>query len=274
MSSKAEKRIHLAARSSHPEDTVVETGGLRFGGGTFQLIAGPCAVESAEQILTIARQVKAAGATMLRGGAYKSRTSPYSFQGLREEGLRYLLEAKKETGLPVVSEILDAAHLPLFAEIDLIQVGARNMQNFELLHALGKSGKPILLKRGMANTLEELLLSAEHIMQAGNSQIILCERGIRTFENATRNTFDVSAIPLLRELSHFPVIADPSHACGLARLVGPVSLAAVAAGADGLLLEVHTNPAEACSDAEQAIDPVALAKLRGQVMRLRTALEK
>ena len=208
-----------ANRKFHPEDTVVEAGGVKIGGGHFQIIAGPCSVESEAQLIAVARAVKAAGATLLRGGAFKPRTSPYAFQGLHEEGLRLLLKAKAATGLPVVTEIMDAAHLPLFTDVDVIQVGARNMQNFELLKELGKLRKPILLKRGLANTLQELLMSAEYIMAGGNEQVILCERGIRTFETATRNTLDLSAIPVLRQMTHLPVIVDPSHATGVARQV-------------------------------------------------------
>ena len=207
-----------ANRKFHPEDTVVDIGGHKFGGGHFQLIAGPCAVESADQLIAVAKAVKAAGATVLRGGAFKPRTSPYAFQGLREEGLRLLSEAKRETGMPVCTEIVDAKYLPLYEDVDLIQVGARNMQNFELLKELGKSGKPILLKRGLAATVEEWLMSAEYIMSEGNNDIILCERGIRTFEPYTRNTLDLSAIPVLKELTHLPVLVDPSHASGHARL--------------------------------------------------------
>ena len=244
-----------ANRKFHPEDTVVDIGGHKFGGGHFQLIAGPCAVESAEQLIAVAKAVKAAGATVLRGGAFKPRTSPYAFQGLREEGLRLLSEAKRETGMPVCTEIVDAKYLPLYEDVDLIQVGARNMQNFELLKELGKSGKPILLKRGLAATVEEWLMSAEYIMSEGNNDIILCERGIRTFEPYTRNTLDLSAIPVLNELTHRPVLVDPSHASGHARLVLPLSLAAVGAGAQGLEIEVHNDPPHALSDGAQSLRP-------------------
>ena len=244
-----------ANRKFHPEDTVVDIGGHKFGGGHFQLIAGPCAVESAEQLIAVAKAVKAAGATVLRGGAFKPRTSPYAFQGLREEGLRLLSEAKRETGMPVCTEIVDAKYLPLYEDVDLIQVGARNMQNFELLKELGKSGKPILLKRGLAATVEEWLMSAEYIMSEGNNDIILCERGIRTFEPYTRNTLDLSAIPVLKELTHLPVLVDPSHASGHARLVLPLSLAAVGAGAQGLEIEVHNDPPHALSDGAQSLRP-------------------
>ena len=244
-----------ANRKFHPEDTIVDIGGHKFGGGHFQLIAGPCAVESAEQLITVAKAVKAAGATVLRGGAFKPRTSPYAFQGLREEGLRLLSEAKRETGMPVCTEIVDAKYLPLYEDVDLIQVGARNMQNFELLKELGKSGKPILLKRGLAATVEEWLMSAEYIMSEGNNDIILCERGIRTFEPYTRNTLDLSAIPVLKELTHLPVLVDPSHASGHARLVLPLSIAAVGAGAQGLEIEVHNDPPHALSDGAQSLRP-------------------
>ncbi|MEG1773586.1 MAG: 3-deoxy-7-phosphoheptulonate synthase [Oscillospiraceae bacterium] len=258
-----------AGRKSHPNDTIVELApGVRLGGKNFQMIAGPCSVESDEQLRVIARAVKAAGASLLRGGAFKPRTSPYAFQGLREEGIRLLLEAKRETGLPVVSEITDAAHLPLFEQIDVLQVGARNMQNFELLKELGRTDKPILLKRGMSNTLQELLMSAEYLLAGGNHRVILCERGIRTFETATRNTLDLSAVALLRELTHLPVIVDPSHATGNARLIRPMALAAVAAGADGLMIEVHHDPAHALCDGAQALTPPQFEVLAADVGRL------
>jgi 3-deoxy-7-phosphoheptulonate synthase len=225
------------------------------GGDYFTVIAGPCSVESREQICEIAGKVKAAGASMLRGGAFKPRTSPYAFQGLRAEGLELLMEAKRETGLPIVSELMNINHVELFKDVDIIQVGARSLQNFELLKELGRSDKPILLKRGPANTIEELLMSAEYIMAGGNKNVILCERGIRTFETYTRNTLDLSAVPLLKELTHLPVVVDPSHATGLSRLVKPMALAAAAAGADGLLIEVHNNPAQALCDGAQSITP-------------------
>lgn len=244
-----------ANRKLHPEDTIVDVGGHCFGGVNFQLIAGPCSVESEEQVLTIARAVKKSGATLLRGGAFKPRTSPYAFQGLKAKGLEILLHAKKETGMPIVTEIMNINHLPLFEDVDVIQVGARNMQNFELLKELGKTRKPILLKRGLANTIEEWLMSAEYIMAGGNTQVILCERGIRTFEPYTRNTLDLSAIPILKEKTHLPVIVDPSHASGLARLVAPMSLAAVGAGADGLIIEVHNDPPHALCDGAQSLRP-------------------
>ena len=244
-----------ANRKLHPEDTIVDVAGHRFGGINFQLIAGPCSVESEEQVLTIARAVKKSGATLLRGGAFKPRTSPYAFQGMREKGLEILLHAKHETGMPIVTEIMNINHLPLFENVDVIQVGARNMQNFELLKELGKTRKPILLKRGLANTIEEWLMSAEYIMSEGNTEVILCERGIRTFEPYTRNTLDLSAIPILKEKTHLPVIVDPSHASGLSRLVAPMSLAAVGAGADGLIIEVHNDPPHALCDGAQSLRP-------------------
>ena len=242
-------------RKFHPDDTIVSVGDVKIGGGNFQIIAGPCSVESSEQILEIANRVQASGASILRGGAYKPRTSPYDFQGLQADGLKLLLAAKAETGMPIVSEIMNANHLPLFEDVDIIQVGARNMQNFELLKELGRTKKTILLKRGLANTLTELLMSAEYIMAGGNSNIILCERGIRTFETRTRNTLDLSAVPMLRELTHLPVVVDPSHATGLARLVRPMAMAAVAAGADGLMIEVHNDPANALCDGAQSLTP-------------------
>jgi len=262
-----------ANRKFHPKDTVVEVGGLRIGGGFFQVIAGPCSVESPEQILSIARSVKDAGATLLRGGAFKPRTSPYAFQGLRAEGIELLLEAKAETGMPIVTEIMNAVHLPLFAQVDVIQVGARNMQNFELLRELGQSDKPILLKRGYANTLEELLMSAEYIMAEGNKNVILCERGIRTFETHTRNTLDLSAVPVLRELTHLPIIVDPSHALGLSRYVKPMALAAVASGADGLIIEVHNDPKSAACDGAQSLTPEQFADLSGGIRQIRKVVE-
>ncbi len=244
-----------ANRKFHPEDTIVDVGGHKFGGGTFQMIAGPCSVESEKQIVEIAKAVKKVGATILRGGAFKPRTSPYAFQGLRESGLDLLLRAKAETGMPIVTEIMSVKHIDLFKDVDIVQIGARDMQNFELLKEVGKMDKPIMLKRGLANTIEEWLMSAEYIMSEGNKQIILCERGIRTFEPLTRNTLDLSAIPLLREKTHLPVIVDPSHASGLSRLVKPLSLASVGVGADGLMIEVHNDPAKALCDGAQSIKP-------------------
>ena len=250
-----------ANRKFHPDDTVIDIGGFKIGGGNFQYIAGPCSVESPEQICSIAKEAKQAGANLLRGGAFKPRTSPYAFQGMRAEGLRLLEEAKKQTGMPIVTEIMDLSHLDLFENVDVIQVGARNMQNFELLKELGHTDKPILLKRGLSSTMEELLMSAEYIMAGGNEKVILCERGIRTFEKYTRNTMDVSAIALLKEKSHLPVIADPSHAAGISRLVRPLALSAVAAGADGLMIEVHNDPAHALCDGPQALTPDQFAQV-------------
>ena len=256
-------------RKFHPEDTVIDVNGVKVGGGHFAVIAGPCSVESCEQVVGIAKAVKAAGANMLRGGAFKPRTSPYDFQGLKAEGLEYLLEAKKQTGMPIVTEIMNADHLHLFENVDVIQVGARNMQNFELLKELGKTKKTILLKRGLANTLKEFLMSAEYIMSEGNENIILCERGIRTYETFTRNTMDISAIPALHELSHLPVIADPSHATGKARMVAPMAFASVAAGADGLMIEVHNDPAHALCDGAQSLTPEAFADVAAKVNQIR-----
>ena len=262
-----------ANRKFHPDDTVIDINGLKIGGGNFQYIAGPCSVESREQICSIADDVKKGGAAFLRGGAFKPRTSPYAFQGLRAEGLELLREARKETGMPIVTEIMDLSHLDLFEDVDVIQVGARNMQNFELLKALGRTDKPILLKRGLANTMEELLMSAEYIMAGGNSKVMLCERGIRTFENYTRNTMDVSAIALLKEKSHLPIIADPSHAAGISRLVRPLALAAVAAGADGLMIEVHNDPAHALCDGPQALRPEEFAEVVREVEAVRNIIK-
>lgn len=259
-------------RKFHPEDTVVEIGDVKIGGGHFAMIAGPCSVESHDQIIKVAEEVKAAGATLLRGGAFKPRTSPYDFQGLRADGIELLLEAKKVTGMPIVTEIMNANHLELFEKVDVIQVGARNMQNFDLLKELGKTKKPILLKRGLANTLKEFLMSAEYIMSEGNGNVILCERGIRTYETYTRNTMDISCIPLLHELSHLPVVADPSHATGKARLVEPMAMAATAAGADGLMIEVHNDPAHALCDGAQSLTPSEFAHLAGKIQKVRDIL--
>ena len=244
-----------ANRKFHPEDSVIEVGDLKIGGGNFQLIAGPCSVESQEQILEVAEGVKADGASILRGGAFKPRTSPYDFQGLKADGIELLLIAKEKTGMPIITEIMNANHLPLFEHVDIIQVGARNMQNFELLKELGRTNKPILLKRGLASTLKELLMSAEYIMAGGNERVILCERGIRTFETYTRNTLDLSAVPMLRELTHLPIVVDPSHATGMVRLVKPMAMAAAAAGADGIMIEVHNNPSKALCDGPQSLTP-------------------
>ena len=260
-----------ANRKFHPDDSVIKVGSTSVGGDIFAVMAGPCSVESEEQVMEIARAVKAAGATMLRGGAFKPRTSPYDFQGLKADGIELLLKAKKETGLPIVTEIMNANHLPLFEEVDVIQVGARNMQNFELLKELGRTNKPILLKRGLANTLKELLMSAEYIMAGGNENVILCERGIRTFETYTRNTLDLSAVPMLGELTHLPVIIDPSHATGVARLVKPMAMAAAACGAHGLMIEVHNDPAHALCDGAQSLTPDAFADVMRAVRRVREA---
>lgn len=288
-----------ANRKFHPEDSII-TAGLsvelasgqgaqgaaagagrhsigaanpaKIGGGWFSVIAGPCSVESEEQIIEVAKRVKAAGATMLRGGAFKPRTSPYDFQGMKGEGLKLLLEAKKETGLPIVTEIMNAEHLPLFDDVDVIQVGARNMQNFELLKELGHTRKPILLKRGLANTIKELLMSAEYIMSGGNENIILCERGIRTFETYTRNTLDLSVIPVLHNLTHLPIVVDPSHATGHAPLVEPMAMAATAGGADGLMIEVHNNPAMALCDGAQSLTPDQFDILMDKVRKIREVI--
>ena len=248
-----------ANRRFHPEDTVIEAGGRRIGGGELCVIAGPCSVETEDQLMRTAIAVKEAGADFLRGGAFKPRTSPYAFQGLGAEGIRLLLQARKETGLPIVTEIMDLSDLDLFADVDIVQVGARNMQNFTLLKALGRCDKPVLLKRGLSSTLQELLMSAEYIMSEGNSKVILCERGIRTFEPETRNTLDISAVPLLRQKTHLPIVIDPSHATGIASLVEPMSLVAVAAGADALEIEVHTDPRNAWSDGAQSLTPEQFA---------------
>ena len=274
MEEQIEARCPLAGRAGHPEDTVVQVGEVQIGGGHFAMMGGPCSVESREQILTIARAVKAAGGNLLRGGAFKPRTSPYEFQALGEEGIRLLVEAGRETGLPVVTEIVIAVHLPLYDRVDVLQVGTRSMQNFELLKALGRCEKPILLKRGLGNTLEELLLSAEYIMREGNRQVMLCERGIRTFTAVTRNTLDLSAVPVLHAMSHLPVIVDPSHATGKAPYVSPMALAAAACGADGLIIEVHNNPACALSDGPQALLPEEFAKVARQVEEIRAVLRE
>ena len=261
-----------ANRKFHPLDSVIDVSGVKVGGGNFAMIAGPCSVENHDQIISIAQDVKAAGANMLRGGAFKPRTSPYDFQGLKADGLELLLEAKKITGLPIVTEIMNANHLPMFENVDLIQVGARNMQNFELLKELGHTNKPILLKRGLANTIKELLMAAEYIMSGGNENIILCERGIRTFETATRNTLDLSAIPVLHELTHLPVVIDPSHATGVARYVKPMALAAAAAGCDGLIIEVHNDPPHALCDGAQSLRPEQYEDVAKSVSKVRAAL--
>ena len=254
-----------ANRRFHPEDTVVAVGDVRVGAGTFNVIAGPCSIESEEQLTTVARAVKESGAKLLRGGAFKPRTSPYSFQGLENEGLRLLLAAGKAVGLPVVTEIMGESQLDDFADVDVIQVGARNMQNFRLLKELGRCRKPILLKRGLSATIEEFLMSAEYIMAGGNPNVILCERGIRTFETMVRNNLDISAVPLLKRQSHLPVIVDPSHAAGMAWMVEPLSRAAIAAGADGLMIEVHSNPKAALCDGAQSLDPEEFGRLMASV---------
>ena len=259
-------------RKFHPEDTVVFIGDVKIGGGNFCLIAGPCSVETEEQIVSVAKAVKAAGASLMRGGAFKPRTSPYDFQGLKDRGLDLLRIARKETGLPIVTEIMSITDLPLFEDIDVLQVGARNMQNFDLLKELGQTRKPILLKRGLANTLKELLMSAEYIMANGNENVILCERGIRTYSDYLRNTLDLSAVPMLHELSHLPVIVDPSHATGIARMVPPMALAATAAGADGLIIEVHNDPMHALCDGPQSLTPEEYAALVPKILSVREAI--
>ena len=256
----------LANRKFHPEDTVVSVGKARIGGGSFGVIAGPCSVETEEQIVEVAQAVKASGASMLRGGAFKPRTSPYAFQGLGTPGLDLLVEARKATGLPIVSEIMAPRYVELFEEkVDVVQIGARNMQNFELLKEVGKMSKPVLLKRGLSNSYEEWIMSAEYIMAGGNENVILCERGIRTFETYTRNTLDVSAIPAVKQMSHLPVIVDPSHAAGMYWMVEPLAMAAVAAGADGLIIEVHDDPARAKCDGQQSLTPKKFDELMGKV---------
>lgn len=261
-----------ANRKFHAEDTVVDVGGAKIGGGHFMMIAGPCSVETPSQITSVAKSVKASGAHMLRGGAFKPRTSPYAFQGLKAEGLELLKIARQETGLPIVTEIMSVSTLELFEDVDVIQVGARNMQNFDLLMELGRLDKPILLKRGLANTMKELLMSAEYIMASGNEKVILCERGVRTFETYTRNTLDLSAVPMLHELSHLPVIVDPSHATGIASLVPPMALAGAACGADGLMIEVHNDPMHALCDGAQSLTPEQFSALSEKVRRVREAI--
>ena len=261
-----------ANRKFHPDDSVIDVDGVKIGGGNFAVIAGPCSIESEEQITYCAQRVKAAGASLLRGGAFKPRTSPYSFQGMRSEGLDLLKLARRATGAPIVTEIMNTEHLPLFENVDLIQVGARNMQNFELLKAVGRQKKPVLLKRGLANTLEEFVMSAEYIMAEGNENVILCERGIRTFEKYTRNTLDLSAVPIIHEKTHLPVIVDPSHATGKANLVEPMMIAAVAAGADGLEVEVHYDPRHAWSDGAQCLTPDAFAQAMAKCRQVAWAI--
>lgn len=262
----------LANRKFHPQDTIVEAGGVRVGSGYFAMIAGPCSVETEDQIIGVAQAVKASGANILRGGAFKPRTSPYAFQGLKGEGIRLLLKAKEATGLPIVTEIMNISALDLFQDVDIIQVGARNMQNFDLLKELGKTNKPILLKRGLANTIQELMMSAEYIMSEGNERVILCERGIRTFETATRNTLDLSAVSVLHQLTHLPVIVDPSHATGKANLVPPMACAAAACGADGLMIEVHNDPPHALCDGAQSLTPPQFDEVARRVRKIREVL--
>lgn len=261
-----------ANRKFHPNDTIVEIGNVKIGGGHFAMIAGPCSVESEEQIIKVAQAVKASGANLLRGGAFKPRTSPYAFQGMKGEGIRLLQKAREATGLPIVTEIMNIANLDLFADVDVIQVGARNMQNFDLLRELGKTNKPILLKRGLANTLEELLMSAEYIMSEGNENVILCERGIRTFETATRNTLDLSAVSVLHGVTHLPVVVDPSHATGKAKLVAPMAYAATACGADAIMIEVHNNPSCALCDGAQSLTPAQFDQLNRKVQQIREVM--
>lgn len=262
----------MCNRKFHPDDTVVQVGNEKIGGGNFAMIAGPCSVESKEQIVEVAKAVKAAGANLLRGGAFKPRTSPYDFQGLKARGIELLKIAREETGLPIVTEIMSVSDIPLFEDVDILQVGARNMQNFDLLQELGQLGKPILLKRGLANTLKELLMSAEYIMANGNENVILCERGIRTFGDYLRNTLDLAAVPMLHELTHLPVIVDPSHATGIARMVPPMAMAASACGADGLIIEVHNDPVHAMCDGAQSLRPEEYAQLAKKVLALRNVM--
>ena len=259
-------------RKFHPDDTIVSVGDVRIGGGNFAVIAGPCSVETEDQIVAVAKAVRASGADLLRGGAFKPRTSPYDFQGLKDEGLRLLKIARHETGLRIVTEIMSVTDLPLFEDIDVLQVGARNMQNYDLLKELGKTDKPILLKRGLANTLKELLMSAEYIMSNGNENVILCERGIRTYDDYTRNTLDLAAVPMLKELTHLPVIVDPSHATGIARLVPPMALAAAACGSDGLIIEVHNDPMHALCDGAQSLTPEEFDVLAARIRKIRAAV--
>lgn len=259
-------------RKFHPEDSVVDVSGVKIGDGSLNFIAGPCSVESEEQIIEVATKVKASGATLLRGGAFKPRTSPYDFQGLKDEGIKLLLKAREATGLPIVTEIMNINNLDLFEDVDLIQVGARNMQNFDLLKELGKTNKPILLKRGLANTIKEFLMSAEYIMSEGNENVILCERGIRTYETATRNTLDLSAVPMLKSLSHLPVVVDPSHATGINWMVKPMALAAAACGADGIMIEVHNDPLHALCDGAQSLTPEQFNEVAEKAFKIREVI--
>ncbi|MBQ9032451.1 MAG: 3-deoxy-7-phosphoheptulonate synthase [Parasporobacterium sp.] len=262
----------LCNRKFHPAPSVINVGDVKIGGGNFVMIAGPCSVESEEQIVQVARSVKASGATMLRGGAFKPRTSPYDFQGLKADGLELLKIARAETGLPIVSEVMGIEELPLFEDIDMIQIGARNMQNFNLLREVGRTRKPVLLKRGLSNTLKELLMSAEYIMSGGNEQVVLCERGIRTFSDYTRNTLDLAAVPMLHKLTHLPVIVDPSHSTGIADLVSPMAVAAAACGADGLIIEVHNDPMHALCDGAQSLKPEDYAEVAKKVFAVRSIM--
>lgn len=266
------KPYYLASRDGHKQDTYVNVGGRIFGGSHFQIIAGPCSVESEKQIIEIAKAVKSSGATLLRGGAFKPRSSPYSFQGLRGEGIELLVKAKKETGLPIVAEIMSVRHIDLFKDVDMVQIGARNMQNYELLKEVGLMKKPILLKRGFSNTIEEWLMSAEYLMAEGTKDIVLCERGIRTFENYTRNTLDISSVPILKEISHLPIIVDPSHASGISRLVKPLALASVGAGADGVMIEVHNDPANALCDGAQSVSPEQFSEITQNINKILSAI--
>ena len=266
------KPYKIVSRDFHPEDTIIDVNGVKIGGKHFTVIAGPCSVESEEQIIEVAKAVKEAGAHLLRGGAFKPRTSPYSFKGLEKEGIRLLLAAKKATGLPIVTELMDPRDIDLFEEVDVIQIGTRNMQNYRLLTEVGKLNKPVILKRGYAATIEEWLLAAEYIASEGNNNVILCERGVRTFETATRNTMDISAIPLAKQLSHLPIFADPSHGTGRWDLVEPMALASLAAGASGLIIEVHNNPFEALSDGPQSLKPQKFKQLMEQMKQLAKVL--
>ncbi len=261
-----------ANRKFHPRDSIIDCGGVRIGGGYFAMIAGPCSIETEEQIIGVAQAVKESGADILRGGAFKPRTSPYAFQGLGADGLKLLLKAKEATGMPIVTELMNINHLDLFADVDVIQIGARNMQNFDLLKEIGRTNKPILLKRGLANSLQELLMSAEYIMSEGNENVVLCERGIRTFETATRNTLDLSAVPQLHEMTHLPVVVDPSHATGKSALVPSMACAAVACGADGIMIEVHNNPAKALCDGAQSLTPAQFDTVSRRVRKIREAV--
>lgn len=271
---KVQEPYKLSGRRFHPHDTVIEANGSKLGGGNFAVIAGPCSVESEEQILSIARDVRLSGASFLRGGAFKPRSSPYAFQGLGLDGLELLKIAREKTGLPIVTEILSQEYVDIFArDVDVIQIGARNMQNFQLLREVGATGRPVLLKRGLSNTVDELLMAAEYVLFAGKSKVILCERGIRTFETATRNTLDLSAVPVLQKKSHLPVIVDPSHGTGYWDLVFPMALAAVAAGADGLIIEVHNQPERALCDGAQSVTPALFDTLMHKIKALREALD-